>query len=434
MKKKSIVSCLLILLLAVGGCSSQSEEERPQLRLVSSGLQQASEKTFFHTFFKMFEAEYDVQVEVSFASSADLETAISDEIDGGEITSDVIMVDTAYMRPYVENNYMASLDFLNLAQPRRTFTSFFDGFTHREGVRYFAPVSFDVYLSMFNKKALPYMPDSVVVTRDGDLEITQIENITWQDIAEWAKAIEEATGEAHFGFPYGFVGSKLLYPLASIAKSMGEHAFPSFNDEGAQKAWGYLVDLHEDDALSYGSEYATVAHPTQLLNSEDLWMSFAHMGPLGSAYAANRSRYVLGPTPIDGLTGQGSSTAGSWAFGIVDGTANYESAQKWIEFISSPEINYLYCSNLGGVISPIEEVYDFLGNSATDEIMKIGLSIFEHDMDVTIVDTSSYTLWDEIKALYVELYEEMLESVPIDTAKLEEYQTLLDALKRDEDA
>ena len=55
-------------------------------------------------------------------------------------------------------------------------------------------------------------------------------------------------------------------------------------------------------------------------------------------------------------------------------------------------------------------------------------------MDVTIVDTSSYTLWDEIKALYVELYEEMLESVPIDTAKLEEYQTLLDALKRDEDA
>ena len=55
-------------------------------------------------------------------------------------------------------------------------------------------------------------------------------------------------------------------------------------------------------------------------------------------------------------------------------------------------------------------------------------------MDVTIVDTSSYTSQYEVKSLYVELYEEMLENVPIDMAKLDEYQSLLDALKRDDGA
>ncbi len=427
-KKRNHQSLWLIPLLLLSGCNSASPE-RTTLRLVLSGLQQANEKTFFRTFVKLFEAEYGIDVEVIYENVQTLQTMIATETSNQTVTSDVIMIDTAHMHPFVAQNIMVNLDFLDDSYPKRTFTSFFDSYTHSDGIRQFAPVSFDIYLTMFHKDALAYIPDSVAIIRDENEAITQIEQITWQEIAQWAKAIKTATGKAKFGFPYGRVGSQLLYPIAGMATAFDQHAFPSFVDEGAIKAWNFLSDLYEDGALAFGSEYAVINQPTPLLTNENLWMSFAHMGPLGSAYVTNHTKYVLGPAPVDETSSIAGSTAGAWAFGIIEGTTNLVAAKKWIEFITTPEINYLYCSNLGGVISPIQEVTTHLGESATDKIMTIGLSMFSTNTNVIIVDTSMYTSWDEVKALYVDLYEELLSATTIDNAKLQHYQTLLDALK-----
>ena len=56
-----------------------------------------------------------------------------------------------------------------------------------------------------------------------------------------------------------------------------------------------------------------------------------------------------------------------------------------------PEINYLYCSQLGGVISPVKEVVNHLGKSTTDKIMAIGLSSFDEEVEISIVNTSGHT-------------------------------------------
>lgn len=430
MKSKVWRTILLTPLLLMTGCNGSSEAPDPTLRLVLSGLQQASEKTFFRTFTRLFEAEYGVDVEVVYESASTLYDKIALEKSNSDITSDIVMVDTAHMHPFVEADLMSDLSFLETSYPKRTFTTFFDSYTHQGGTRYFTPVSFDVYLSMFNKAALPYIPSSVQVKRDAQESITQIESITYQEIATWAKTIATETGQAKFGFPYSRVGSQLLYPLGGMALAMGDHSFPSFSDEGAIKAWQYLSDLVAHDALAFGTGYSSSSQPTDALNSEALWLSFAHMGPLGSAYAAHPDRYVLGPTPIDETTNMAGSTAGAWAFGIVEETKNLTAAQKWIEFITSPEINYLYCSNLGGVISPIQEAMSYLGSSATDKIMDIGLMMFETVMEIIIVDTSEYTSWDGVKSLYVDLYLELISDAVINQTKLTTYQSALDALKK----
>lgn len=63
---------------------------------------------------------------------------------------------------------------------------------------------------MYNKAALPYIPESVVVEWDSQQNITRIVDISWQDFSTWAKTIKTETGIAKFGLPYGAFNSQLL--------------------------------------------------------------------------------------------------------------------------------------------------------------------------------------------------------------------------------
>lgn len=210
-----------------------------------------------------------------------------------------------------------------------------------------------------------------VIEADAD-EIIRVNSISWQDLAIWAKTIKTETGTARFGFPYGNVSSQLIYPITGMGLSMGEHTLPAFSDEGAVRAWAYLLDLKQVGALAYGPAFAGLTQPTELLNANQLWMSFGHMGPLGSSYNTNPNKYVLGPIPIDETSEHGGTTAGAWGYGIIKNSKNQAAARAWVKFITDPEINYLYCSGLGGVISPIKEVINHLGASNTDQIMRMG--------------------------------------------------------------
>lgn len=415
---------IVMLLTLLTGCQPKPAESK-NLVLVLTGLQQANEKTFFRTFVRLFEAEHGIKVDVIYESPDQL----SNKIEQGALSPDVIMVDTARMATYIEQDQMAPIDWIDL-EADRTFTSLMDAYTHGDQ-RFFVPVSIDVYLSMYNKAALPYMPESVVVERDSQQAITRILDISWQDFSSWAKTIKSETGVAKFGLPYGAVNSQLLYPITGIGLAMGEHHLPRFDDSGALKAWSYLTDLKSANALAYGGNFAALTQPTELLANQELWMSFGHMGPLGTAYNMNPNRYVLGPIPKDDLTGNRGTTAGAWAFGILTETTHMKGAKAWIKFITDPEINYLYCAGLGGVMSPIQEVNNHLGTGSSDQIMKIGLSMLNDQVRVQIVDTHAYTDWQAVKMLYHNLYIELLEGQTMDINRLEVYQTQLNQLKKD---
>lgn len=152
-----------------------------------------------------------------------------------------------------------------------------------------------------------------------------------------------------------------------------------------------------------------LTQPTELLNANQLWMSFGHMGPLGSSYNTNPNKYVLGPIPIDETSEHGGTTAGAWGYGIIKNSKNQAAARAWVKFITDPEINYLYCSGLGGVISPIKEVINHLGASNTDQIMRMGLLMLDQTIHVKVVNTSAYSDWNAVKLLYNSLYQKLLD-------------------------
>lgn len=423
MNMKKMVMVILFSLFFLSGC--QKEEPDKPLKIRLSGLQQASEKTFFRTFVMLFEAEHGIDIELEYESPDTMFDSVSTDTS----VADVIMVDTARMSPYIEGNFMSNIDFIDY-EADRTFTTLFDAYTHKRVNRYFVPVSMDVYLSIYNKEALPYMPISVGVERNEQNDVTEITNITWQMISTWAKNIKQETDEAKFGFPYGQISSQLLYPITGLGLSMGIHQLPSFTDPGAVKAWQFLYDLKQHDALAYGPTFGSLNQPTELLSSNELWISFGHMGPIGSAYLSSPSKYILGPIPKDESTNLAGTTAGAWAYGILNESKNQKAAQAWIKFITDPEINYLYCSGLGGVISPIMEVRTHLGTSNSDKIMAMGISMLDDDVKAIVVDTSHYTSWNDVKLLYTELYQKLIEGFTIDGALLNVYQESLEALEK----
>ena len=427
MMTKRLFVIILMGLFLISGCRPNTTEE-PTLELVLTGLQQPNEKTFFRTFVRLFEAEHGISVNLSYVLPDDMMTYIeTSKTEGKNI--DVIMIDTARMSNYFDQDLMVDLQWLN-QEVDRTFTQSFDQYTHRSEVRYFAPVSLDVYLTLYNKSALPFIPNGVETIGNDQEEITEITKISWQQLSTWAKNIEVATGSPRFGFPYGQNSSQLIYPITGIGLAMGDHSLPSFNDAGAKTAWAYLFDLKQNNALAFGPTFASVNQPTELLNSNDLWISFGHMGPLGSTFIANPNKYVLGPVPYDETTLQSGSTAGAWAYGMLK-TAKHPTAGKaWIKFITDPEINYLYCSGLGGVISPLYEVNDHLTSSTVDQIMATGIRMMNNHMDIVVVDTTRYTVWNEVKLLYIDLYLQLLDGVTIDDNVLNTYQSQLTELRK----
>lgn len=422
---------LLILLLVVAfgftllGCNE--EEENQELNLTISGLQQASERVFFKTFVKLFEAEYDATVNLTYTTQQDLKTKIETEQTSGNVVTDVVMVDTANMTPYIDGGWMEDITSVIDSFDDRTITDMFDSSTSKDGKTYFAPISFDIYISIYNVAALPYMPSSVDVTKDANNNIVKIDAITWEEFHQWAINIKEETGEAKTGFPMSTAGSQLMYPMGGLALAYGSESYPLLNDAGALEAWNVIADAAQAGAILPEAVLSETNQPTSLLQSDHLWLSFGHMGPIGTAYSSAPADYVLGPSPT-GSSGKAGSTAGAWTFGIVKGSDNQDISEKWLEFITRPEINYLYCSGLGGVISPIMEVVDQLGDSDTDKIMAAGLSVLNSGAHVTGLPVHLYTDWNAVKEIYTELYRELLTGDELTQAEADAYQADLEAL------
>jgi multiple sugar transport system substrate-binding protein len=418
---------LLILICLFGLFSCQKTTDEKELNLRISGLQQPEEKTFFRTFIKLFEAEHGIKTNVIYESSDEVYQQIKTEVDSKQVHTDVVMIDTANIAKYMDNNYLSEITYLEELTDR-TFVSSFDSYIKKDDMTYLALVSYDVYLTLINKLALPYIPSSVLVIRDEHNDIIEIEKLSWQDLFLWAKRIKNETNESRFGFPYGEVTSQLIYPLSGLSASLDDYSLPSVNSIGFLKAMGYLEDLYESNALSYGSSFQAVTQPTRLLESGELWLSYGHIGPLGNAYIDHPNDYLVASAPIDRVTNTRATTSGAWGYGLIKGHKNKESAKKWLTFITDPEINYLYTTGLGGVISPILQVTNELGNSPADIIMKAGLKMANESLVTLVVKTNNYTSWDEVKRLYVSIYEDMLSGIHMDLDYLNEKQKELDAL------
>ena len=438
MKKKIIaivLACLLVAGLAACGSAQPpasapapapapaaqagSAAETPvpaaatnELNILYMGAAQPNEKQFLNTeIFDAFKNQTGINLYVDYQTTADGLRVIESEQASGNITFDLIYIDTANIPNYTKNGWVEDLtDFKkSLGQ---NITEMFSSTTTVDGRDYFIPITFDVYVTIANTKALEYLPEGADYT-----------NLTWEQYTDWAVNIAQGSGGGKTMFPANLEGSQLLYPMAGMGLSYGG-GFPEVNSAGFKAGMELLVTMAQGDALF--SDQANFTAPTDPLKNETVWLTFAHMGPVGAAYQTAPNRFVVGAAPI-GSVGMGT-TAGSWCFGVQKGAKNIENAQAFIAYATSPEVNYLICTGLGGYMSPVAEVQSLLGAEPGDEIMRAGAGMLDSAI-VTGVPASEYTDWNSVKLIYGDVFNKILsdKAMPGD-AFFDEMQAAIEAL------
>lgn len=386
------------------------------LKITYSGTPEIHEKQYLmDSFFKKFEEENNCKIEVDFVAQPDAIKKIQSEQETGNMIADVIYADTANMAAYVDGGWMQDITKL-VDDMGLTITHMFDQTTNKDGVRYFVPFSFDVYVTAANVKALDYLPEGL--TKED-----VVSGITWEQYADWSVNIAKGEGKGKTMMPANMTSSQLLYPMGGMSLAYGG-TFPEVTSDGFKKAMGIVAKIAEGNGFYAEQDQYTA--PTDPLNSGDVWLTFAHMAPIGVSYNAAPNNYVIGAAP-KGSNGAGS-TSGAWCYGIANGTKNQELAELFIQYATSPEVNYDFCSNYGGSLSPIAEVGEILESS--DVVMRAGIEMLE-TTTVTGVPASDYSDWNAVKLLFGDVFNETIKNkaVPSDDF-LATVQGKLEALKK----
>ena len=410
-----ILACvMLVSILAVGVAETKKNITSTELSLLYSGTPQVHEKEYLmNDYFAGFEAEFGVKVNVEFVAQADAITKIRTEQESANIVTDIIYADTANMGPYVNGGWMQDITQLVL-DTGSTYTTMFDGTTNKDGVRFFLPNSFDVYVLIANVKALAYLPEGL--TKEN-----VVEGLTWEQYAAWAVNIAKGEGAGKTMMPANMTGSQLLYPMAGMTMAYGG-GFPEFTSDGFKAAMGIIAQIAA--GKGFYAEQAQFNAVTDPMNNGNVWLAFSHMAPAGTSYNAAPNNFVIGAAP-HGSQGIGS-TSGAWCYGIQKGAPHADLAEAFIQYIARPEVNYAFCSNYGGALSPIEEVGSLLSDE--DVVMRAGFNVLK-TAKVSGVPATKYSDWNAVKLLYGDIFNEILAkgAVPSDEF-LNEKQAALTAL------
>ncbi len=359
-----------------------------------------------------FEEEYGVTVDFHILDDNDILDQVTVQKEAGTITTDVIIAHNGNMANWLDAGYVTDLTPFVTNWTDRTFMETFSANTNRDGKQYFLPIAADVYLTLANKKALPYLPAGA-----------STDNLTWEQYAAWANAIKDGEGEGKVCVT-GIPMKSLVYMFGGVGLSYGA-GFPDINSPEAVKAWEVYASMH--DAFSPG--IFNVDNCTDPMQREESWLTVFHNARAGAAYASNETAFILGPAP-SGPAGIGT-IAGASGYAIIEGAPHYDLAVEFVKYMTSAEVQVKSSKGTGGFIPTAEESLAFLSDEALDEVINKALLVLNNGV-ASGVPGSDYQDWGAVKQVYDDVFKDMIVGGDgtVDQAVLDAAQAKLEALKK----
>ncbi|MGI9111454.1 MAG: ABC transporter substrate-binding protein [Gaiellaceae bacterium] len=138
------------------------------------------------------------------------------------------------------------------------------------------------YVMAANKKAIQYLPKGAKAT-----------TLTYGQLRQWAKNIQEKTGQARVGFPAGQNGLIHRFFQGYLVPGFSGGVVSTFKSGGASQGWQYMRSL-----WPYVHPQAQVYEFLQdpLLN-EEILVGWEHVARLGNALKARPDDFVVFPAP-----------------------------------------------------------------------------------------------------------------------------------------
>lgn len=369
---------------------------------------------FINEIIKPFEEENDVTVNFQILDDDTLLERAQVQQTTGHVTTDIVCSHNGKMPEWLDAGYVEDLTSLVDSWDDRNFSTAFESDTNRDGSQYFLPVGADVYLTLANNKALPYLPD------DAD-----IDSLTWEQYAEWAVNIAEGEGEGKICIT-GIPMKSWIYMFGGTALSYGA-GFPDINSAEAQEAWDIWAKIGGADA--FVPTVMNIDSCVDPMMREESWLTVFHNARAGQVYSSNETQFTLAPAP-GGPEGIGS-IAGVSGYAIMKDAPNYDMAVKFLEYVTRPDIQVKIAKGTGGFIPPVEEAREHLGKEAIDEVINKAVLVLNNGV-VSGVPAYLYQDWGAVKQVFDDVFEEMILNGDgtVDVARLDEANEELKALEK----
>ena len=371
----------------------------------------AEQLFFIEEIIKPFEEEHGVTVNFSIIDDATLLQHAEVQQTTNHVTTDIVVSHNGSMPQWLDAGWVEDLTDVVASWTDRTFSEAFVTDTNRDGKQYFLPVGADVYLLLANNKALPYLPDGV-----------DLDAITWDQYAAWAVAVAEGEGEGKVCIT-GIPSKSWVYMFGGTGLSYGA-GFPDANSEGAMAAWKVWETIGKGNG--FVPTVLNVDSCVDPMMREESWLTVFHNARAGQVYASNETAFTLAPAP-SGPVGIGS-IAGVSGYAVMKGSANYDLAISFLEYLTRPEIQVKLAKGTGGFIPPVEEARDYIGDEAIDEVINKAVLVLNNGV-VSGVPGSDYQDWGAVKACYDDVFEDtILAGLDVTQERLDEAEACIVAL------
>jgi multiple sugar transport system substrate-binding protein len=391
-----------------------AKEEMPKkIKVVSQMFYDPAQQQYIkEQILPQFAKETGIEVELQVvANPSELYKTLQAQKETGKWTTDVLIAhDSAAVTAVKEYQAVQAYE----KMPSGTYINQFDDNFVQGGKRYFVPLQADVYLTIANRKALPYL------ARLG----YDINKLTWAQMAEWVNLIKKETGSAKYVFP-ALAGKFATYEFNSVQLSYGAPYVPVFNTPAAIGAFKVIASMK--DGILPSSP--TIDFPTAALVTEDAWITVFHQAYANASFSQAPDKFVVAPVPIGG-SGKRGTIIGGHGIGIVAGSSNKAASARFVEFFLRDDILYSVMRNTGPWIPSKAEVTSKLKDDPADSIMKMGLATLTGPTLIDRVRVAEFQDWGQVKKLYEQVIGDILAGHEMTQEYLDGKQADLEKLRK----
>lgn len=220
--------------------------------------------------------------------------------------ADDLSADREFLGAYLETGLLGSEDFL-----------------------YYVPWIQATYIMAAHKDALEYLPEGA-----------DINELTWEQVGEWCKALAEGTGGPKCGFPHAGLFHRFLqgYMWPSWTGGM----VTNFKSDEAAAMLTWVKDSLWPYVNPQSISYEFMQEP---LLSGEVWVAFDHTARLKDAFTTDPENFVAFPAPA-GAFGRAFMPVIA-GLGIPANAKNPEGGAAVIEYLTRPETQGKVLRDLG---------------------------------------------------------------------------------------
>jgi multiple sugar transport system substrate-binding protein len=186
------------------------------------------------------------------------------------------------------------------------------------------------YIMVANKQALPYLPDGA------DINV-----LSYDQLAAWARTVEQKTGKRLLGFPAGPQGLMHRFFEGFLYPSYTGGVVVPYRSEAAEAMWTQFALLWKS-VNPASTSYSFMQQP---LLSGDVWIGFDHIARVLDALRQKPDEFVVFPAPA-GPKGRGYMPVLA-GLAVLKDAPDMTGAMALIDYLTQPQTQMITARSVG---------------------------------------------------------------------------------------